>query len=352
MIVKNESATLERCLNSASSLADEIIVVDTGSDDDTREIAKRFTDKVYDFEWTDDFSAARNFSFSKANSDYIMWLDADDVIPANSISVLKELKNTILGDINAVFMPYAVSFDVQGNCSMKYYRERWLRRAAGFMWAEPVHEAIAVSGKHIYFDGAVIEHRKIKESATGRNLKIIEKQIERGPISPRMKFYYGRELMFAGRTEDAAAVFREFLADKNGWQENSLTACLDLSRCLEDLGDEKGALESAFEGFLYAPPRAEHLCRIGELFLKAKRLNEAEYWYLRALETPFPAESGGFVDVDCYGFLPAIQLTVIYDRMGKKELAESYNEKAGAYKPQSPAYLYNKDYFAKLNENQ
>ena len=66
MIVKNEEKLLARCLDSVAGLMDEIIIVDTGSSDKTKEIAARYTDKIYDFEWIDDFSAARNFAFSKA----------------------------------------------------------------------------------------------------------------------------------------------------------------------------------------------------------------------------------------------------------------------------------------------
>ena len=79
MIVKNEESVLARCLKSIEPLADEIVIADTGSTDSTKRIASRFTDRVYDFPWNDDFSEARNFSFSKAVMDYIMWMDADDV---------------------------------------------------------------------------------------------------------------------------------------------------------------------------------------------------------------------------------------------------------------------------------
>ena len=68
MIVKNEELNLAGCLDCLKAIADEIIIVDTGSTDRTKEIAEQYTDKVYDFEWIDDFSAARNFAFSKAGS--------------------------------------------------------------------------------------------------------------------------------------------------------------------------------------------------------------------------------------------------------------------------------------------
>ena len=81
MIVKDEEAVLDKCLKSVHDLVDEIIIVDTGSTDKTKEIAKKYTDKIYDFKWVDDFAKARNYSFSKATKDYIFWLDADDYMP-------------------------------------------------------------------------------------------------------------------------------------------------------------------------------------------------------------------------------------------------------------------------------
>jgi len=88
MIVKNESAHLAGALESFHSFADEIIVVDTGSSDNTKEIALRFTSGVYDFEWVDDFSAARNFAMSKAGKSYHLWLDADDrITPENGLRI-------------------------------------------------------------------------------------------------------------------------------------------------------------------------------------------------------------------------------------------------------------------------
>ena len=80
MIVRNEEKVLGRCLACVQGFADEIIIVDTGSTDRTKEIAFSFTDKVYDFKWKDDFAAARNFAFSKGTGDYLFWLDADDVV--------------------------------------------------------------------------------------------------------------------------------------------------------------------------------------------------------------------------------------------------------------------------------
>src|SRR3989344_364212 len=84
MITKNEEQFLEQCLNSVKELVDEIIIVDTGSTDKTTEIAGKFTDKIYDFKWCDDFSAARNESLKHATKNWILVLDADEQLDQKS----------------------------------------------------------------------------------------------------------------------------------------------------------------------------------------------------------------------------------------------------------------------------
>ena len=95
MIVKDEESVLARLLDSVKTGVDEIVVVDTGSTDATKEIAARYTDRIFDFEWTDDFAAARNFSFSKATGEYAMWLDADDYIDAENLERLMKLREKL-----------------------------------------------------------------------------------------------------------------------------------------------------------------------------------------------------------------------------------------------------------------
>ena len=91
MMVKNEESFLEQCLNSVKDIVDEVIIVDTGSTDKTKEIAKKFNAKIFDFKWIDDFSAARNESIKHATKDWILVLDADETIDEQGLKDIKEL---------------------------------------------------------------------------------------------------------------------------------------------------------------------------------------------------------------------------------------------------------------------
>jgi tetratricopeptide (TPR) repeat protein len=92
MIVKNEADLLGRCLRSIQSVADQIVVVDTGSQDRTIEVAKSFSAAIVEVQWRGDFSWARNISLDHAASAWVLWLDADDVVPAQSLPLIADLK--------------------------------------------------------------------------------------------------------------------------------------------------------------------------------------------------------------------------------------------------------------------
>lgn len=104
MIVKNEEKFLEQCLLSVKDLVNEIIVVDTGSSDKTKEIALKFTDKIFDFNWCDDFSAARNVSLKHATCDWILVLDADETISKKDCDVVKQLVETADSNTSAFYL--------------------------------------------------------------------------------------------------------------------------------------------------------------------------------------------------------------------------------------------------------
>ncbi len=381
MIVKNEEAVLARCLDSIQDAVDEIVIVDTGSTDATKEIAARYTDKIYDFAWIDDFAAARNFSFSKASMEFAMWLDADDVFAEQDRSVFLRLKNSPAWETADVIMVrYNTAFDEQGNPVFSYYRERLVRLSIPHVWKGRVHEAIVCSGRTVYAEEVAVTHRSVKTSYSDRNLRIYERQIQEGePLSARDRFYYGRELYYHRHYERAILVLNEFLADEQGWMENKIEACKILSYCIREVASlsqvptgnrddpstdnaldyssgypsasAAGALAALSRSFLYDLPRAEICYEIGNLLMQEQNYRAAVFWFELARSLPENDKSGGFVSTDSHGYLPCIQLCVCYYRLGDKKKAEECNRMAGTYRPASPAYLYNLKFFESTAAN-
>lgn len=349
MIVKNEEEILARCLESPKDLFDEIIIVDTGSTDKTKEVALKFTKKIYDFKWVDDFSVARNYSFSKATSEYIMWLDADDVIESEDLIKLKQLKHN-LKDVDVVMLKYNISFDEQNKPTFSYYRERIIKNDKTFFWQDPIHEAIVPHGKIIYND-AGISHRKIKPVEMGRNLKIYQQLIKKNiKFSARQKFYYSRELFYNGKYKEAIKSFNEYLDKYNGWVENQIEACYNLTSCYKFVNNIDKALSSAFISFNFDLPRAELLCEIGNIFVLKGKYNIAIYWYKLASKCKVDYEKGGFILKDCYNIVPYLQLCLCYYNLGDTKKAIYYNNKASKLRPNHPSVLFNKAFFKKLNQ--
>ena len=263
MIVKNEEAVLGRCLDSVKDAVDEIIIVDTGSSDRTKEIAAEYTDKIYDFEWVNDFSAARNEAFSKAEMDYCMWLDADDILEEKGQEKLLFWKAQADGTADVVMMDYAAGFDEEGRVTFCYERERLLKRKRGFRWEGRVHEAVPVSGK-VERLALRIEHHSRKTSYGHRNLRIYEDMKEAGePFHARDLFYYARELYYHRRYEEAVGCFLFFLEQKDAFCENQVDACRFTAYCLYALGKEEKALSFLYRGLLYRTPGGELCCEIG-----------------------------------------------------------------------------------------
>lgn len=349
MIVKNEEDTIERCLASVTGVVDEIILVDTGSTDRTRQFAAKFTDQVLDFPWIDDFSAARNFAYSHATKDYILWLDADDIVLPEDAEKLKKLKSTMPNDVDAVMMRYNTAFDENGKATFSYFRERLSKRERGFRWVEPVHEYLAVSGKRINAE-ICITHAKPQERKGGRNLRIYEAKLGRGEtLSPRGQYYYARELRDNGKYTDAVKWFTRFLDSGKGWVEDNITACGDLAQCLLAENRKEEALTAMLRSFRYDVPRAELCCQLGYYFKQQEHYSQAAYWFEQALQTKEDTENWGFRSAHCRGFIPFIELAVCYDLLGDSPKAEQMNEKALLCQPESKAALRNRAYFLKKN---
>ncbi len=122
------------------NIADEIIIVDTGSTDRTKKIVRGYTDNIFDYEWIDDFAAARNYSFSLATMDYILWLDADDQLLEQDRQKLMEIKASLEPSVDSVSMLYHVALDLHGHPAASCRRNRLVKRINNYKWYGAVHE--------------------------------------------------------------------------------------------------------------------------------------------------------------------------------------------------------------------
>ncbi len=348
MIVKNEQAVIARCLDSVADLMDELILVDTGSTDETPAILGRYADRVYSFDWVDDFAAARNYAFAQATGDYIFWLDADDVLLEEDREKLRALKEQLDPKVDSVTMLYHLGEDEYGNVTFSLRRNRLVKRARGFRWIGAVHEYLEVGGRIVHSDIAV-KHRSLEpERDSDRNLRIYETRYARGEeFSPRDLYYYANELKDHGLPRRAIRFYEAFLMTRKGWVEDSISACGKLADCYHSLGNAQLEREASLRSLEYGAPRPEFCCRIGHSFLTEQQYEAAVFWYKLATEIKLPEDHLAFVNPACSTWLPHLQLCVCYDRLGRHELAWQHNELALNFRPNDPIMLGNREYLTK-----
>jgi len=348
MIVKNEEAILSRCLDSIKDAVDEIIIIDTGSTDKTKAITEIYTDKLYDFSWIDDFSAARNEAFSKATMDYQMWLDADDVFPKESLGKLLALKSTLDPAIDIVTMKYITHFDDYGNPTLSFSRERLTRRGKGYVWQDPVHEFIQHSGNILHSD-IEVHHKKEKSTISStRNLDIYENMVKSGTaLTPRQLYYYAREQKDHGLWEGAASCFEKFLDTKQGWIEDNIAACFNLAICHNSLGNREKVLPILFKSFEFDAPRAEICTEIGYWYKQAGQYAMALKWFQVGARLDLP-DIQGFILLDYWGYIPNLESCVCCCYLGDYKQAEVYNEIAASFKFNAGPVEHNRRYLAEI----
>ncbi len=321
MIVKNEEKVLARCLESVKELADEIIIVDTGSTDKTKEIAYQYTDKVYDFEWVFDFSAARNFAFSKATCDYIYSADADEVIDEENRAKFKLLKENLLPEIEIVQMYYGnqLSFGTIYNYDREL-RPKLFKRLRTFEWVEPIHETVRLSP--VVFDSEIEITHLPEQSHTGRDLLAFQRQIKKeGALSPRLSNLYAKELFVSGQDEDfldAEDYFTIVANDAETSMEQMKEAICVVAKAAALRRDYLKLYRYALKDI--ASEGVSEICYLlGEYYLECKEFEEAAVWFYNAA-----FEANSILNIHYSGDMPLRQLSVCYQSMGLPEQAEEY----------------------------
>lgn len=343
MIVKNESQVLERCLKKVKKFADEIVIVDTGSSDNTKEIAKKFTPLVLNYDWNKDFSAARNFAFKNASGKYLMWIDADDVVDDENVKKIIELKKHLTADTYMV--KYQIAFDEKNNPTFEYYRERIVRNTKQAKFCGFVHEVITPFGQIEYTDIA-IKHQKPKQHIDAkRNLNLYRYHIKNGEkLSAREMFYYARELYYNGYYVSTIVALKKYLKMENKFFPNEIDAYVIISDCYLYFNDTKNSKKYLLKSLGISAPNALICCKLGNLCIKEKDYRSAIFWFKSALLTPKALTSGAFIENEYYDFLPYLQLSFCHYQIGDHAGFVKYHNLAKAIKPNDKSILNNQKY--------
>ena len=336
LIAKNEESCIEKCLNSFKEIADEIIVVDTGSTDRTKDIARKYTDKVYDFKWIDDFSAARNFSFEKCTCTHIFWVDSDDQIYPEDIAKVKALD---LSDKDIVICNYEYAHDEFGKSICTVPRERILRRSLNLRWHEPIHEYLNLDGQIFLSD--ISTHHFKKAGSSERNLAILERIVKKPGCISRNFFYYGRESIDAGKTEQGIKYLKLYIEKNDGFWEDVYAAHFKLAEVYMS-SDEVKFKHHLFKSLEIEERRAEPYYLMGNYWESKQQWLRAAQWYECCLTVKRPKELLASYQPGYYTWMPALQLVVCYNNVGDVQKSLEWSEKALSFRPDDPRMLHNK----------
>ena len=291
LIVKNEEAVLKRCLDSLKDIADEYVIVDTGSDDSTKEIASAYTDRIYDLEWTDDFAAARNYAFSKCSCDYIYSADADEMLDDKAIAQFKALKEALDGSVDIVQFYYTNQLEY--NTTYNFDRElrpKLYKRLRTFVWEGEVHERVRL--EPVIYDSEIEIIHKPVGLHSGRDFGIYMKMIKSGrKIEPRLLDMYLRELAVSGEDQDfidAGEYLREVLEQESDTErmKNELYAVMRSARAG---GDRELFMKYALRALALGDVTSETAFEIGEYYREGQDMTEARMWYYNAANETEPA---------------------------------------------------------------
>lgn len=198
LIVKDEAETLERCIKSMLPILDELIIVDTGSTDNTIEIARKYTDKVYNYTWQDNFADARNFAISKAGMEWIIFLDADEYFSERSLKNIRKAIDEENGKADAFLINGYNILLSTGEVKDKFTVIRIFRNRPEIRYQGRIHEYLRKKGQFTIVDCTdIIEifhtgYNKVvvdKKNKNDRNLSLLLSDLEERPNDGNTHFY-------------------------------------------------------------------------------------------------------------------------------------------------------------------
>lgn len=346
-ILKNEVKNLPRLLASIKDCFDEIHLTDTGSTDGTVELIRQYESgenpahaniHLHHFDWCDDFSAARAASFSHAKTDYVMWLDLDDVLSNREAFI--GWRDEAMGMADFWLATYHYALNPEGKPLCSFARERITKRSLGFQWRYFVHEGMLPLSPHkkdVMVQYAVtwsVNHLRDSEDMKAdksRNLRLFEKNA--GKLDSRMRYYYGKELFENQKPLEAFSELMNAVAEPDLEIHDRIMGLQYACLCAMQMNQFERAIQLAHQGLQLAPQRAEFFVAIGDSLLKLNRIQDAEPFFHAASHCQRtanvnPIQGAIFSHEESYGHYPLNQIARIKANLSDIEGAQEYTTKA------------------------
>jgi tetratricopeptide (TPR) repeat protein len=337
MIVRNSVSTLGACLRSIRPWVDEMVIVDTGSTDDTVQLAAGLGARVFHYPWSDSFSAARNESLRHARGQWIFWMDSDDTIDETNGRKLRELSSrdpgpSVLGYVMQVYCPGTVASESRGADVTAVDHVKLLRNLPHLRFEGRIHEqvlpAIRAAGGDVLWTDVHVVHSGSDQSPKGRqrkwerDLRLLELDLRDRPDHTFVLFNLGMTYADAGEHGKAVEAFCKSLAAAHPQESHvrKAYALLCASQCA--LGQHQEARVACQSGLRLYPDDLELRFLQGNLAFREGRLDEAQAAYLAVLSGTTPRYFAS-IDRGIAGFKARHNLAAVYQEMGLPHQAES-----------------------------
>jgi GT2 family glycosyltransferase/tetratricopeptide (TPR) repeat protein len=334
MIVRDSARTLRACLESVKPWVDEMVIVDTGSSDDTPRIAAELNARVYQFKWCDSFSAARNESLKLASGDWIFWMDSDDTIDAANGQKLRDLLNrdhpsTVLGYVLQVRCPIGTvrgPYDTQTVVDhIKVFRNLPQIRFSGRIHEQVLPAIRKIGGEvewtdiHVVHSGSdtTVEGKRRKHA---RDLRLLELEIKDEPDSTFTLFNLGMTLLDMGCAADAINSLCRSLQLAIPGESHIRKLYALLAQAYSELKRPNTAFKTCLQGLALHPLDPELTFRRAVLEQALGRLGDAEA-SLRSIVEAQHERHFSSIDHGIVGIKSWHNLAIIYEEQGRHDMA-------------------------------
>jgi tetratricopeptide (TPR) repeat protein len=331
MIVKDEAHRLGKCLGSVGKLVDEIVIVDTGSTDATKEIAAQHGAKVIDFPWCDDFAAARNESLRHATGEWIFWLDADHWVDEENRQRLKTLFAGLSDENVGYLMKWRSPSDETGSQATLLDATQLFRNLPQIRWEHRIHEqirpAIQRAGGSTRWTDIAIYHTGYQNQAEKyrkleRNLRLLKLQDDEQPNDASTLFHLGWTYYLMGQPAEAWQPLERALSLARPGETFVRKIYALLVRILRQLGRQQEAVTVAITGRQHFANDPELLFHEGQLRREGGDLAGAERCLVQLLTAPPEQYITASVDPGLQTYKGRAALGEVYRDQGRLADAE------------------------------